>query len=75
MKRLLGLLISAALIAGSGGTALAQGVKKDLKEAGKDSKKAAKATGRKVKKTSRKAANRGAKATSKGANKVQNKTK
>lgn len=82
MKRLFGLLISGALIAGSGGAALAQqsnqqdnSVKKSAKAVGNDTKKAAKATGKTVKKTTKKVVNKSAKATSKGANKVQDKTK
>jgi hypothetical protein len=79
MKRLFGLLISGALIAGSGGAALAQqsnsGVKQDFKDVGKDTKKAAKATGKTIWKTTKKVVNMGAKATSKGADKVQEKTK
>ena len=79
MKRLFGLLISGALIAGSGGTALAQQsnsrVKQDFKDVGKNTRKAAKATGKTIWKTTKKVVNMGAKATSKGADKVQEKTK
>jgi hypothetical protein len=81
MKRLFGLLLSGALIAGFGGAALAQsnqnggGVKQDIKDVGNDTKKAAKVTGKAVKNTTKKVVNKAAKATSKGAEKVQEKTK
>jgi hypothetical protein len=81
MKGLLNLFIAGALIAGSGGAALAQqstpqssGAKQDVKNAGKDTKNAAKSTGKAVKKTTKKVVHKGAKATSKGADKVQDKT-
>ena len=82
MKRLLGLLISGALIAGSGGAALAQqsnqhdntSVKQGAKDIGHDTKETAKATGKKVKKTSKKVVNKAAKETRKGADKVEDKT-
>ena len=79
MKRLLGLLISGALIAGSSGAALAQqsnenSVKQSAKDVGKDTKNTAKATGHVVKKTSKKVVNKTAKTTKKGASKVEDKT-
>jgi hypothetical protein len=73
MKRLLGLLISGALIAGSG-AAFAQ-VKDSAKTVAKDTKKTVKATGHTVKKTTKKTVNKTATVTKKGASKVENKTK
>jgi hypothetical protein len=75
MKRLIGLLISGALIAGGSG-ALAQdnSIKSTTKEIGHDTKKAAKATGKKVKKTTKKVVHKSAKVTRKGAEKVEDKT-
>jgi len=79
VKHLMSWLISGALIAGSGGAAMAQqsdkdSVKQDTKDVAKDTKKAAKATGKAVKKTTKKVVNKTAKATKKGATKVEDKT-
>ena len=86
MKRLLGLLLSGALFAGSAGIALAQetnkehkGVTEKTKDATKDAahetKKAAKKTGKAVAKGTKKGVNKGAEVTKKGAGKVESKTK
>jgi gas vesicle protein len=85
MKRLMTLLISGALIAGSAGLATAQqsqtpqrsdndSVKQTTKDVGHDTKRAAKATGKKVKNTTKKVVNKGAKATRKASEKVEDKT-
>ena len=79
MKRLMGLLISSAIIAGSVGLATAQQSDKDrikqaTKDVGHDTKRAVKATGKHVKKTTKKVVNKGAKATRKNAQKVEDKT-
>ena len=80
MKHLMSLLISGALIAGSGGAAMAQqadkdhSVKQTTKDVGRDTKKAAKATGKAVKKTTKKVVHKAAKVTKKGADKVEDKT-
>jgi uncharacterized protein HemX len=80
-KHLMSLLISGALIAGSGGAAMAQqsdkdkdSVKQTTKDVANDTKKAAKATGKAVKKTTKKVVHTGAKETKKGAEKVEDKT-
>jgi len=64
------------------GTALAQGPKeemreagRDVKEAGKDTGRAAKHTGKGVKKGTKKVVHKGALETEKGADKVREKTK
>jgi len=75
MKRLMTVLISGALMAGSAGFTLAQdSVKQTTKDVGRDTKKAAKATGKAVKKTTKKVVHKGAKVTKKGAAKVEGKT-
>ncbi len=75
MKRLMTLLISGTLVAGSAGFALAQeGVKQATKDVGRDTKRAAKATGKTVKKTTKKVVHKGATVTKKGAEKVEGKT-
>ena len=75
MKRLLGLLISGALVLGSAGAVLAQDtVKQTTKNVGRDTKKVAKATGRTVKKTTKKVVHKSATTTKKGAAKVEKKT-
>jgi len=81
MKHLVSLLISVALIAGSGGAAVAQqsnkdkdSVKQTTKDVANDTKKAAKATGKAVKKTTKKVVNKAATETKKGAEKVEDKT-
>jgi uncharacterized protein HemX len=85
MKHLMSWLISGALIAGSGGAAMAQqsdkgsdkdkdGVKQTTKDVAHDTKKTAKATGKAVKKTTKKVVNKAAKETKKGAKKVEDKT-
>jgi len=71
MKLLIGLVLSAVLLAGSG-AALAQqsnsnSVKKSTKDAARDTKNAAKATGKAVKRGTKKEVNAGAKLTKKGA--------
>jgi hypothetical protein len=78
MKRLIGLVISAVLIAGSG-AALAQqsntnSATQDLKSAGHSTKEAGKSTGKAVKKGTKKGVNKTAKETKKGANKIEGKT-
>ena len=78
MKRLLGLVISAVLIAGPG-AALAQQsdanrAKQATKDAAHNTKEAAKSTGKAVKKGTKKVVNKGAKATRKGAGKIEDKT-
>ena len=81
MKHLMSVLISGALIAGSGGAAMAQqsdknndGVKQTTKDVANDTKKAAKATGKTVKKTTKKVVHKAANETKKGAEKVEDKT-
>ena len=80
MKRLLSLLVSGALLAGSGGIALAQqngttdAVKHGAKDVGKGTKEVAKGTAKTVKKTTKKTVHKSAEATSKGAKKVEDKT-
>jgi hypothetical protein len=82
MNRLIGLLISGALIAGSGGAALAQqssqqdkgGLKQGFKNLGRDTKNVAVNTGKTVEKTTKKVVHKGEHATSKAPNKVENKT-
>jgi hypothetical protein len=79
MKRLMSLLISGTLIAGSAGLAMAQqsdkdGVKQTTKDVGHDTKRAGKAIGKEVKKTTRKVVHKGARVTQKGAEKVEDKT-
>jgi hypothetical protein len=81
MKHLMSLLISGALIAGSGGAAMAQqsdkdkdSVKQTTKDVANDTKKAGKATGKAVKKTTKKVVHKAASETKKGAEKVEDKT-
>jgi len=75
MKRLMGLLISGALIAGSAGYTFAQeGVKQTTKDVAKGTKRAAKKTGKVVAKTTKKVVKKGATVTRKGAAKVKGKT-
>ena len=80
MKKLIGLILGAALAAGTAGVGFAQdtnnnnGVKESAKQAGHDTKRAAKSTARTVKKGTKKAVNKTAKVTRKGANKVEQKT-
>jgi len=81
MKQLMSLLISGALIAGSGGAAMAQqsnkdkdSVKQTTKDVANDTKNAAKATGKAVKKTTKKVVHKAAAETKKGAGKVEDKT-
>jgi predicted small secreted protein len=77
MKRLMSWVIAAALVAGSG-SAWAQnnnnGVKEDIKDAGKATGNAAKKTGKAIKKGTTKVVHKSAKATKKGAEKVEDKT-
>ena len=78
MKRLLGLVISAVLIAGPG-AALAQQsnankAKQATKDAAHNTKEAAKSSGKAVKKGTKNVVNKGAKVTRKGADKVEGKT-
>jgi hypothetical protein len=80
MKRLLGLLISGALVAGSAGSlAMAQDpVTGALKGIGKGTKKAVETTGKAVESTGKavgKTTKKGAKATAKGTKKVAKGTK
>ena len=79
MKILGALMLVVGLAAG---TALAQGPKEEIKEAGRDVKEAGKDTGRAAKHTSKaiqkgtkKAVHKGAVETEKGAEKVKEKTK
>lgn len=80
--KLIGWLISCALIVGSGEAPIfaqnhdadKNSVKQTTKVVAKDTKKGAKETGRAAKKTTKKAINKGAEATKKGAGKVENKT-
>lgn len=51
-----------------------EGVKEDLKDAGKATGRAAKKTGKKIKNTTKKGVNKAAEATEKGAEKVREKT-
>jgi len=80
MRKLMGLILGAALAAGTAGVGLAQdtnnnnSVKESAKQAGRDTKHAAKSTARTVKKASKKAAHKTAKVTRKGAGKVEQKT-
>lgn len=80
MKRLLGLIVGGALVAGSAGAALAQNsssdgsVKQSTKNAARSTKNAAKSTGKAVKHGTKKVVNKGASATRKGAGKVEQKT-
>ena len=75
MKRLMSLLISGALIAGSAGATFAQEkVKEKTKDVAHDTKKAAKKTGKAVKKTTKKVVHKSAQVTRKGAAKVEDKT-
>jgi uncharacterized protein HemX len=76
MKRLMTLLISGALVAGSAGFTFAhqEGVKQTTKDVGRQTKKAAKVTGKAVKKTTKKVVHKTAKVTKKGAAKVEGKT-
>jgi ElaB/YqjD/DUF883 family membrane-anchored ribosome-binding protein len=78
MKYLAGLMMTAALLAGSAGMGLAQDsnktVKQHAKDAAHDTKEAAKSTGKAVKKGTKKAVNKTARATRKGAGKVEQKT-
>jgi hypothetical protein len=83
MKRLLGLLISGALVAGSGGAALAQqthpqdttsGAKQGTKNTGTDKTNAAKSTTKKTKKTTKKSVTKGTTDTGKGTGTTGEKT-
>jgi uncharacterized protein HemX len=81
IKHLMSLLISGALIAGSGGAAMAQqsdkdkdSVKQTTKDVANDTKKAGKATGKAVKKTTKKVVHKAASETKKGAEKVEDTT-
>jgi len=80
MRKLIGLILGAALAAGTAGVGFAQdtnnnnSVKESAKQAGRDTKRAAKSTARTVKKASKKAAHKTAKATRKGAGKIEQKT-
>ena len=81
MKHLMSLLITGALITGSGGAAIAQqsdkdknSVKQTTKDVANDTKKAGKATGKAVKKTTKKVVHKAASETKKGAEKVEDKT-
>ena len=81
MKQLMSLLISGALIAGSGGAAMAQqsnkdkdSVKQTTKDVAHDTKKAAKATAKAVKKTTKTVVHKAAQETKQGAEKVEDKT-
>jgi hypothetical protein len=85
MKRLMSLLISGVLVAGSAGAALAQktdrdrdrkdSVKQTTKDVAHDTKRAAKATGKAVAKGTKKVIHKGANVTRKGAEAVEDKTK
>ena len=79
MKRLLGLLVSGALIIGGAGATFAQqdtkgAIKEGAKDVGHGTKKVAKGTGKAVKKVTKKVVHKGAKVTKKGAEKVEGKT-
>jgi hypothetical protein len=79
MKRLIGLLISGVLMAGSAGLGIAQqsdkdSVKQSTKDVAHDTKRVAKTTGKQVKKTSKKVVHKGATVTRKASEKVQDKT-
>jgi Ni/Co efflux regulator RcnB len=80
MKRLMNVVISAALVAGSG-AALGQESKSDknrvmqtTRGVAHDTKRAAKATGRAVKRGTKKGVHKAAEVTRKGAGKVEQKT-
>jgi hypothetical protein len=76
MKRLMTWLIMAMLAFGPGAVWAQEkdGVKEDIKDAGKATGRAAKKTGKAIKKGTKKVVNAGAKATRKGAEKVEDKT-
>jgi hypothetical protein len=75
MKRLMNLLIAAALVTGVTGLASAQeGVKSTTKAIGQGTKETAKTTAKTTKKTTKKVINKGAKETQKGAATVEEKT-
>jgi hypothetical protein len=68
MKRLIGLLISGALVLGSAGLTFAQ------ESVLRETKRVATATGKTVEKTTKKIFHKGAHATRKGSSKVEKKT-
>jgi hypothetical protein len=78
MKRLIGLIVSGVLIAGSGAAfgqqSKSETVKQATKDAAHDTKRAAKATGRAIKQGTKKGVHKGAEVTRKGAGKVEQKT-
>ena len=73
MKRLLNLLLTAALVTGSAGVASAQGVTGAVKDAGSATKHAAATTGKATTKTTKKVVKKSAKETKKGVEKVGDK--
>ena len=77
MKRVLGLLLSAILLCGSGTAVFAQDrndAKQDAKDAGRATKRAAKKAASAVKKGTKKGVHAGAKKTRQGAEAVEKKT-
>ena len=73
MKRLLNLLLAAALVTGAAGAVSAQGVTGAVKDAGSATKHATTTTGKATAKTTKKVAKKSAKETKKGVEKVGDK--